>query len=217
MKHRIALQLSICVRYVSCVGEVCEDFIGFVKLEKMDAKSIAATLLSSVEGWGLNTSSQVAQGYDGAAVMSSDKNGVQGKVKEKYPNATYVHCRSHVFNLAISNGCKNVPPIRNLFDSVEKLTWFLSGSGKRKEICLEVASGQEEDDQQLFDLLTETDDTGDLSESAQSIREGGKKKMVPKFCATRWTARVSTLSAILAKYVDVLRTLETIRNWGCKK
>ena len=79
-------------------------------------------------------SSLVAQGYDGASVMSSSKNGVQVKVKKKYPNVTYVHCCSHVLNLAISSGCNNVTPIRNLFDSVEKLTWFLSGSVKRKEI-----------------------------------------------------------------------------------
>ncbi len=38
-------QLSICVRYVSNVGEVCEDFIGFIKLEKMDAQGIADTVL----------------------------------------------------------------------------------------------------------------------------------------------------------------------------
>ena len=30
--------------------------------------------------------------------------------------------------------------IRNLFDSVEKLTWFLGGSAKRKATFLEVAS-----------------------------------------------------------------------------
>ncbi len=91
-------QLSICVRYVNSVGEICEDFLGFVKLEKMDAESIANALLSTVEGWGLDMSTLVAQGYDGAAVMSSSKNGVQAKVKEKYPNVTYVHCRSHVLN-----------------------------------------------------------------------------------------------------------------------
>ena len=205
-----AEQLSICVRYVNDIGEICEDFIGFIKLEKMDAQSISDKLLSGVEGWGLDMSYIVAQGYDGASVMSSNKNGVQAKVKDKYPNATYVHCRSHVLNLAISSGCNNVPPIRNLFDSVEKLTWFLSGSAKRKEIFLQIASS-EGNGQELFDVLT-TDSTGDLSESAKTIKEGGKKKTVPKLCVTRWTARVSTLSAILAKYFDILRALEKIRD-----
>ena len=86
----------------------------------------------------------------------------------------------------------------------------MSGSAKRKEIFLEVASC-EGDDQQLLDLLTEADE-GELSESAQAIKEGGRKKTVPKFCATRWTARVSTLSALLAKYAEILRTLEKIRD-----
>ena len=38
--------------------------------------------------------------------MSSSRNGVQAKVAEKYPNATFVHCRFHVLNLAISSDCK---------------------------------------------------------------------------------------------------------------
>ena len=98
-------QVSICVRYVNTKGEVCEDFAGYIKLEKMDAQTIADTLLSTIQGWGLDMSNLVAQGYDGASVMSSEKSGVQAKVKEKYPNVTYVHCRFHVLNLAISSGC----------------------------------------------------------------------------------------------------------------
>ena len=70
------------------IGTVCEDFLGFVKFEKMDAQSIANALLSTVEGWGYDMSTLVAQIYDGAAVMSSSKKGVQVKVKEKYPNVT---------------------------------------------------------------------------------------------------------------------------------
>ena len=57
-----------------------------------------------------------------------------------------------------------------------------------------------------------TSDAGDLSESAKAIKEGGKKKAVPKFCATIWTARVSTLSSLLSKYSKVLKALENIRD-----
>ena len=76
----------------------------------MDAESIADLLLSTVQNWGLDMSKLVAQGYDGAIVMSGSKNGVQAKTREKYPYATYVHCRSHVLNLAIATGCSSVPP-----------------------------------------------------------------------------------------------------------
>ena len=123
-------QVSICIRYVNTKGEVCEDFAGFIQLEKMDVQTIANRLLSTVEGWGLNMSGLIAQGYDSASVMSSSRNGVQAKVREKYPNVTYVHCRSHVLNLAVCSGCNHVPSIRNLFDSIQKLTWFLGGSAK---------------------------------------------------------------------------------------
>ena len=135
------------------LSEVCEDFMGFVKLKKTDAQSITDALLSTIGEWGMDMTGLVAQGYDGASVMSSAKNGVQAKVKEKYPNVTYVHCRSHVLNLAVSTGCNNVSAIRNVFDSVEKLTWFLGGSAKRKEIFLEIASSCR-GDAQLLDMLT---------------------------------------------------------------
>lgn len=94
----------------------------------MDAQSISDALISTLLKWGLDMSCLVAQGYDGASVMSSSKNGVQAKVAAQYPNATYVHCRSQVLNLPIYGECKSVPSICNLFDNVGKLTWFLSAS-----------------------------------------------------------------------------------------
>ena len=74
-------------------NEVCEEFIGFVRLEKLDAQTIVDTLLHALQECGFNMSGLVGQGYDGA---SSSRNGVQAEVAEKYPNARYVHCRSHV-------------------------------------------------------------------------------------------------------------------------
>ena len=81
----------------------------------MDAQSILDALISALLGWGFDMSYLVGQGYDGASFMSSSKNGVQAKVAAQYPNATYVHCHSHILNLAISSDYKSVPCIRNLF------------------------------------------------------------------------------------------------------
>ena len=107
----------------ACRNEVCEDFLGFVQIEKMDAQTIADKIISSVTSWGLNMDNLVGQGYDGAATMSSSKNGVQAKIRNHYKNATYVHCRSHVLALALAAGCKQVTEIQNLFDNVGKLTY----------------------------------------------------------------------------------------------
>ena len=55
-------------------------------------------------------------------------------------------------------------------------------------------------------------DDDNLSEWTKSIAAGGSTVCVPKFCFTHWTARVTVVSALIAKYVEVLKTLETIRD-----
>lgn len=201
-------QLSICIRYVGDDSKVNEDFLGFVQLNKMDAKSISDALISNLSAWGLDLSNLVAQGYDGASVMSSGKAGVQAKIKEVCPKATYVHCGSHVLSLAISSSCKSVPSIRNLYDSISKLTWFLGASAKRKEIFKNSALLKLDDE--LLELLTATENAGELQEFMCAIQRGSKKQFVPKFCATRWSARLETVSALLAKYATVLDALDKI-------
>ena len=85
----------------------------------MDAQTIANALLSTLQQWGVNLSFLVGQGYDGASVMSSSKNGVQAKISEKFPNATSIHCRSHVLNLAISGSYTSERSICNLLNEVD--------------------------------------------------------------------------------------------------
>ena len=60
-------------------NEVCEEFIGFTRLEKLDAQTIVDTLLHALQECGFNMSGLVGQGYDGE---SSSRNGVQAKVGE---------------------------------------------------------------------------------------------------------------------------------------
>ena len=45
------------------------------------------------------------QGYDGEGHMSGKVKGASTILLNKYPKATYVHCRSHVVNLSIVNAC----------------------------------------------------------------------------------------------------------------
>ena len=148
----------------------------------------------------------VGQEYDGASVMSSSRNGVQATIAQKYPHATFVHCRSHVLNVVICSSCTDVPSIRNLFDDVQML--FLSGS-KRKEFFLEVPSTDQ--GKEFLDFLMIEDDD-ELSESMTEIEAGSRRYDVPKFCATHWSARVRTLSALIAKYVIVLETMGRIKD-----
>lgn len=45
-----------------------------------------------------------------------------------------------------------------------------------------------------------------------AIEAGSRRHHLPKFCATRWSARVTTLSALIAKYVTVFETMGKIRD-----
>ena len=57
--------------------------------------------------------------------------------------------------------------------------------------------------------MAEEDD--DLAESITAIRKGARRKSVLKFNATRCSARVCTLSAMIAKYPTILKAMDRIR------
>ena len=86
----------------------------------------------------------------------------------------------------------------------------LGGSAKRKAI-LEYVSVASKDNDDFAEQLLQTDDDM-LNESDIAIKQGSHKKSVPQFSATLWTARVDTLSAIIAKYKLILEALEQIQD-----
>ena len=75
----------------------------------------------------------VWQCYDGASVMSSCVNGVQMRIREKAPLATYVDYAWHVLNLEL-NPWNNAPEIWNMYGTVKSVTNFINESAKRREI-----------------------------------------------------------------------------------
>ena len=63
---------------------------------------------------------------------------------------------------------------------------------------------------ELLSALVACADEDEEDESAKTLEEGSKQKTVPKFCATRWSAKGTTPSALLAKYGSVLLALDEI-------
>ena len=91
---------------------------------------------------------------------------------------------------------------------------FLSDAAKftppsTKAIIEHVGAESKENDD-LAEQLLQTDDDM-LNESDFAI----KQKSVLKFCATLWTARVDTLSAIIAKYKLIQDTRNGMSK-GCR-
>ena len=131
-------QMSMCFRFVDeskhHQPEIREEFVGFVKLQKADADTIYKEIMEFIRDCNLDVANLRGQGYDGASVMAGKVTGVATQILRQQPKAMYCHCRAHNLNLVVSSTCKQVPEIRNLFDTLRNLTWFIGGSAKRKEI-----------------------------------------------------------------------------------
>ncbi len=60
--------------------------------------------------------------------MSRKCSGVQKRIKEVTPEATYVHCYAHCLNLALVDSSKHVSDAADFFALMEILYVFISSS-----------------------------------------------------------------------------------------
>lgn len=76
--------MSFCVRYVDGVSNcIMEDFLEFSIVHDMTGKGLSTSILQLLEKFGLEKKFLVGQGYDGAASMSGQFNGVQQYIRGK--------------------------------------------------------------------------------------------------------------------------------------
>ena len=95
--------------------QVFERFVEFVDCSaERSAEEIAKIALSKIEEYGVGKK-LVAQTYDGASVMSGDISGVNARIKEKYPEALFVHCYAHKLNLVLSQSVKKINACKRFF------------------------------------------------------------------------------------------------------
>ncbi len=64
-------------------------FLQFVPVILTRGEDLANTIVNTLESLGLDLRYIRGQGYDGAAAMSGAFNGVQAKIREKFPSALY--------------------------------------------------------------------------------------------------------------------------------
>jgi hypothetical protein len=112
--------VSDCLRYIqrdTFSGDVSikEDFLDFVMATSTTGEHLAELLIETLQSAGVNIAKMRAQGYD--ANMSGKYNGVQARILNTIPGATYVHCKSHCLNLAIIHSCKD-NSVRNVMTTV---------------------------------------------------------------------------------------------------
>ena len=176
-------QLALCVRFVDEKNEVREEFLEFLKLDRITGQSIANTIKQELQDIGLPITNVVGQGYDGASNMSSARVGVQKLIRDDAPLAVYTHCGGHCLNLVISHSCSLIA-IQNTLDKLKTCYQFFKLSPKRNGLLSEIISANVE--------LTL------------------RRKPMLELCKTRWAERHSAYSRFYQGYVYIVKSLEQI-------
>ena len=84
--------LAICARFVDrSTKEIREEFLTSLKLDRITGERIADGIFAFLEEKNIPLATMRGQGYDGASNMSSDRVGVQARIRHKAPLATYEH------------------------------------------------------------------------------------------------------------------------------
>lgn len=124
--------VGIVVRYVAD-GKVVTTFLACVEVADGCAQTIYTAVKSAMSTFDIPMPKVIGLGSDGASVMSSHINGVNGLFREANPFIVFVHCVCHRLQLAVSQASKAVPEMsskaRRSFEHSRTLprssTWML--------------------------------------------------------------------------------------------
>ena len=179
-----AEQLSIVIRYVDSSSEIQERFLEFVHCKDgMSGKAISEKILESLKSHGLDISLCRGQGYDGAGNMAGKIQGVAARIQRDYPQAIYVHCGSHLLNLAVASACK-VQEISNMLDHMKAVTDFFSSHPKH------------------FDLL---------ANNIRKYVPSSRHSHLIDVCKTRWIARLDGLDVFVEVFEAIVASLRHVK------
>ena len=129
-------ELSVVCHWVEN-GLPVEHFIEIIPLKKADAQTIYATQVDCLKVKGVQISKLIGMGFDGAATFSGKHKGVQTLLKSNSPHSIFVHCHSHLLQLACVQAANSTPGIKHVYITLTTLWKFFQYSPKRAE-CLKV-------------------------------------------------------------------------------
>jgi hypothetical protein len=132
-------QMSIEMRFVDTTNNkvsINEHFLEFVDLQSTTGESMANEIICFLENVSLPIQNLRGQGYDNASNMKGDIKGVQRRILNINPRATYVPCSSHSLNLVVDCTANSLDATV-FFDTIHRLYVYFSGSTRRWEYLKE--------------------------------------------------------------------------------
>ena len=179
--------LALCLRFLDDTQPnpiIREEFFEFVHLQRTTGEAISSKIIDILRDNEIPIDKMRGQAYDGAAAMSSEKQGVQGRIKAMNKLALYTHCKSHVLNLSIAHACK-LPLVRNMVDGINSTYIFFESSPKRQQYFEDVLSHQE--------------------------TESSRTKLLG-LCKTRWVERHTCFNSFYSMYDSIVKCLQYMLN-----
>lgn len=183
-------QITVIVRYLH-QNAIQETFLGFKSANGMlDAANFANYIKTVLDENNILLSKCIAQGYDGAAVMSGHLGGVQNHIKSIVPQAVYIHCFNHKLNLVVVDCFKHLKESANFFSNLEKLYTFMSNSTIHPPFL----------------------------NTQKQIYPTKQARELKRICETRWTVQFRACETVLETIESIFVTLNNlISNTDVKK
>ncbi|KAL5509716.1 hypothetical protein EMCRGX_G005134 [Ephydatia muelleri] len=130
-------QVVECFRWV---GSDFEDFVGFHKVDKVNADTLAAVIKDVVLRMNLDLHNCRGQCYDGAANMARSRTGTATQLRHVEERAICTHCYGHALNLAVADVVKQSKVIRDVLDTVGEINKLLKYSPRRDSLFEQLKS-----------------------------------------------------------------------------
>lgn len=182
--------VSVCVR-VFVENRIEEVFLGCWKVDSTKASDIHQCILSALNHYGLKAENLVAAAFDGASNMSGKHSGVQALLKQSAPYLVFVHCRSHLLQLALVRAAASVVHIKRVLATVNKLYTLFRNSPLKLTVL----------------------------QKAQEAIDGTVHKLVQPG-ETRWLSYDGSVAVVMKHYGAICIALESIYtgagDWSCE-
>jgi Domain of unknown function (DUF4371)/hAT family C-terminal dimerisation region len=118
--------ISIVLRYVDASFNVQARLLCIAQINEYDAESLTDTIIQHLEQRHVRLDRMVAQCFDGAAVMSGAKGGVQYIMQQRlHRKIPYIHCFNHQLHLVVSAAMSSLKPVNAFFDICQQLFVFV--------------------------------------------------------------------------------------------
>ncbi|XP_046745549.1 zinc finger MYM-type protein 1-like [Diprion similis] len=132
-------QLSIIIRFVTFddrqnTHQIREHFFGFLPVVITTGEGLTNVILDQLNNLGIPIGNMRGQGYDNGANMKGKRSGVQNRILQINPRATFVPCSCHSLNLVVHDAAAASGETVGFFDIIQQLYVFFSGSTMRWDV-----------------------------------------------------------------------------------